>query len=59
VGDGASTELLTRFHANLKGGQTPVRALRNSQISLLHGSDARFRSSSAWGAFQILGGTSL
>jgi CHAT domain-containing protein len=59
VRDGASAELLTRFHENLRSGDNPTHALRRSQIALLRGDDSRYRSPSAWGAFQILGGTSL
>jgi CHAT domain-containing protein/tetratricopeptide (TPR) repeat protein len=59
VRDGASAELLTRFHANLRGGDSAARALRRAQTDLLQGAVPGYRSPSAWGAFQILGGTSL
>jgi CHAT domain-containing protein len=59
VRDGASTELLTRFHKNFREGGSAARALRRAQIALLEGTDSRYQSPSAWGAFQILGGTSL
>lgn len=58
VGDEASRELLTEFHARFKQGDDAAAALRGAQLELLRGNRAR-RSPLSWAPFQVIGTASF
>ncbi|HXO20433.1 MAG TPA: CHAT domain-containing protein [Thermoanaerobaculia bacterium] len=56
--DGSASELFYRFHAGLIAGQSPMIALRNAQLTLLHSSEPQLRRSSVWSGLEVFNGTS-
>jgi CHAT domain-containing protein len=55
IGDRPAARLSDLFHQHLLAGNDPVEALRQAQLSMLHGSDKAGRSPAAWGAFEVFG----
>jgi CHAT domain-containing protein len=55
IDDGLSVQLFGSLHRNLQNGLRPSDALRNAQLSLLHGSNPLNRRPSAWGSAFVIG----
>ncbi len=55
VGDETTSSLFRVFHHHLLAHPDPVTALRQAQLSLLHGHDPASRSPEVWGAFAVIG----
>lgn len=55
VDDHTTAVLFGGFYRRLLGGSDPASALRDAQLSLLHGGDEAARSPAAWGAFEVIG----
>jgi CHAT domain-containing protein len=51
VGDGSTTELMSRFYRHLRQGEAPARALRAAQLEVLRLEE--FRSPYHWAAFNV------
>ncbi len=58
VNDRATSALLTGFHARLRQGLDPVRALQETQKDLIHSSEGDLRDPLSWASFELIGGTS-
>jgi CHAT domain-containing protein len=55
IEDGASFELLPRFHEGIRRGESALGSLRNAQLSMLRTGDRAVRTPAAWAAFEVLG----
>lgn len=55
VDDTVSSELFRRFHQRLRQGARAADALREAQLSLLHGDDAVRRQPAAWAGTVVIG----
>lgn len=55
VEDGASAEMFRSFHRNLRAGARTADALRNAQLSMLHGQSSEKRAPSAWASALTIG----
>ncbi|MEO8381625.1 MAG: CHAT domain-containing protein [Acidobacteriota bacterium] len=56
IEDDTAERLLTDFHRHYANGLDAPDALREAQLLMLHGSDARNATPVHWGGFQITGG---
>jgi CHAT domain-containing protein/Tfp pilus assembly protein PilF len=55
VDDAVSADLFRGFHRSLRNGARAADALRNAQLSMIHGTDSRERLASAWGSTVVIG----
>lgn len=55
VKDHITSKLFHVFHQRLRSGDSPARALREAQLSLLRSSDPSERDAHAWAAFEVVG----
>jgi CHAT domain-containing protein len=55
IDDNTSRTLFVAFHGALRSGRTPGEALREAQLSLLHGHDPAMQSPARWGTVALLG----
>jgi CHAT domain-containing protein len=56
IDDAVSSSFFVSFHRNLLAEEDPVVALRSTQLSLLHGSDADLAHPASWTGFVSIGG---
>jgi CHAT domain-containing protein len=56
VDSDASAELMIEFHQHLHGPRRVTQALREAQVDMIHGADARFRHPYYWAPFLTIGG---
>jgi CHAT domain-containing protein/Tfp pilus assembly protein PilF len=55
LADTSSTALMEAFYRGLKAGKSKDEALRQAQLTLLHGKNADWREPFHWAAFQLVG----
>jgi tetratricopeptide (TPR) repeat protein len=55
IEDSLSAHFSFAFHAALRGGAQPGRAMREAQLSMLHSPDPAVRTPNAWSAFVLYG----
>jgi CHAT domain-containing protein len=58
IEDQDAGDFTNALHRNLAGGKSPAQALRDVQLSALHGPDIRQRHPGYWAVFSLLGGVS-
>jgi len=56
VDDSAAMRISARLHQKLREGVSPSEALRQSQLEMIAGPEARTRALWAWASFQLIGG---
>jgi CHAT domain-containing protein len=59
VDDAASSLLFEEFHRRVASGESPVIALREAKLLLIHSPEASLRVPTLWAPFTLVGGVKL